>query len=119
MPNRILRTRDITSKDRNNKITTEIYYNKGGLNYFTSNNEKRGYYFSIMPEEHTNDGFKTYTGFSGVKTCILEVTRKSKSAYEKAKAMLDTYENEYLQNFCDEKGYTFVDINDYVERERD
>lgn len=118
MPNRISRIRNITSNDKNNKITTEIYYDIGGMNYFTSKVEKRGYYFSITPEEHS-DGFRTYTGFSGAKTCILEVARKSKSAYEKAKAMLDNYENKYLKNFCNEKGYTLVDINDYVENERD
>ena len=119
MPNRISRIRDITSNDKNNKITTEIYYHKGGMNYFTSNVEKRGYYFSIMPEEHSESGIKTYTGFSGVKTCILEVAKKSKSAYEKAKAMLDNYENKYLKNFCNEKDYTLVDVNNYVEREMD
>lgn len=118
MPNRISRIRDIISNDKNNKITTEIYYDIGGMNYFTSEVEKRGYYFSITPEERS-DGFRTYTGFSGVKTCILEVARKSKSAYDKAKAMLDKYENEYLQAFCDKKGYTLVDVNNYVEREMD
>ena len=116
--NRISRTRDIISTDRNNKITTEIYYSKGGMNYFTSNNEKRGYYFGIMPEEY-KDGWKTCTAFSGIKICILEVARKSKSAYEKAKAMFDKCENEYLQNFCNQKGYTLVNINNYVEKERD
>lgn len=119
MPNRISRIRDITSNDKNNKITTEIYYYMGGMNYFTSNVEKRGYYFSIVPEEHSENGIRSYTGFSGAKTCILEVARKSKSAYEKAKAMLDNYENKYLKTFCDQKGYTLVDINDYVENERD
>lgn len=118
MPNRISRIRDITSNDKNNKIVTEIYYSKGGMNYFTDRDEKRGYYFSIAPEER-NDGFRTYTGFSGTKTCILEVTRKSKSAYEKAKAMLDNYENKYLKNFCNEKGYRLVDINNYIEEEKD
>ena len=118
MPNRISRIRDITSNDKNNKIVTEIYYDIGGMNYFTSEVEKRGYYFSITPEERSG-GFRTYTGFSGVKTCILEVARKSKSAYDKAKAMLDKYENEYLQAFCDKKGYTLVDVNNYVEREMD
>lgn len=119
MINRISRTRDITSSDRNNKITTEIYYSKGGMNYFTSKVEKRGYYFSIIPEEHSESGIKTYTGFSGVKTCILEVNRQSKSAYEKAKAMFDNYENKYLKTFCEQKGYTLVDINNYIEKERD
>lgn len=118
MPNRISRIRDITSNDKNNKIVTEIYYSKGGENYFTSKVERRGYYFSITPEEH-KDGCISYTGFSGVKTCILEVERKSKSAYEKAKAMFDNYENKYLKNFCNEKGYTLVDINNYVEKEKD
>lgn len=118
MPNRISRIRDINTNDKNNKITTEIYYDIGGMNYFTSEAEKRGYYFSITPEER-NGEFRTYTGFSGAKTCILEVKRHSKSAYEKAKAMFDKYENEYLQNFCDKKGYTLIDIKNYVEEEKD
>lgn len=118
MPNRISRIRDITSNDKINKITTEIYYDIGGMNYFTSEVEKRGYYFSITLEERSG-GFRTYTGFSGVKTCILEVERKSKLAYEKAKAMLDNYENKYLKNFCNEKGYALVDINNYIEEETD
>ena len=118
MPNKISRIRDITSNDKNNKIVTEIYYNKGGENYFTSKIEKRGYYFSITPEEQSN-GFRTYTGFSGVKTCVLEVARKSQSAYKKAKALFDHCENKYLQAFCNEKGYTLVDVNNYIEEERD
>ena len=118
MPNRISRIRDIISNDNNNKIITEIYQDIGGMNYFTSKVKKRGYYFSITPEERSGE-FRTYTGFSGAKTCILEVARKSKSAYDKAKAMLDKYENEYLQAFCDKKGYTLVDVNNYVEREMD
>lgn len=117
MPNRISRIRDIISNDKSNKITTEIYYDIGGENYFTSKIEKRGYYFSITPEEHSG-GFRAYTDFSGAKTCILEVKRQSKSAYEKAKAMLDKYENKYLQDFCNKNGYTLVDINNYVEKER-
>lgn len=118
MPNRISRIKDIISNDKNNKIITEIYYDIGGMNYFTSKVKKRGYYFSITPEERSGK-FRTYTGFSGAKTCILEVARKSKSAYKKAKAMLDNYENKYLKNFCNEKGYKLVDVNNYVEREMD
>lgn len=71
-------------------IKTEVYYNKGGMNYYTSRNEERGYYLSVCPVRRTQIGnviSESYTAFSGVKTLILPVKRQSDKAYNLAVEM--------------------------------
>ena len=64
-----------------------IYYNLGGINYFTNRNEARGYYLSITPVKINKSNYKgneiscvKFTGCSGIKDLLLEVKRKSKKA---------------------------------------
>ena len=69
------------------ELKIEIYYNKGGMNYYTSRAEKRGYYISVCPVIRTQIGNITteqYTAFSGVKMLLKEVARKSDKAYNEA-----------------------------------
>ena len=99
-----------------NEIKVSVYYKKGGMNYFTSRNEERGYYFSITPQTRDR-GFVSYTGFSGAKTCVLPVTRQSKKNFETAKSKFNDYINDYLKDFCDRYGYTIIDKNNYTEKE--
>jgi hypothetical protein len=69
------------------ELEIEVSYNKGGMNYFTSRNEERGYYLSVTPVERTKgDGYTTesYLGFSGVKKLILPVARQSEKQYQAA-----------------------------------
>jgi len=68
-------------------IKTEVYYNKGGMNYFTSRNEERGYYLSISPVRRTYTGnivTEIYTAFTGVKVLILPVKRQGDKSYNLA-----------------------------------
>ena len=81
----------IEVKENPKKIThlkIELYYDLGGMNYFTSRAEKRGYYLSVSPVEiGMRDGEITseiYTAFSGIKQNIKQVTRKSKKAEAEA-----------------------------------
>jgi hypothetical protein len=57
-------------------VDVEIYYNKGGMNYFTGSVERRGYYLSIQPLTKYNNGY-SYTAFTGVKQLIREAGRFS------------------------------------------
>jgi len=73
-------------------LEIELYYHLGGMNYFTGRNEKRGYYLSVSPVKlsKSEDGrFVTtsYTAFSGVKDCILEVKRSSEKAFNQAREL--------------------------------
>jgi len=72
-----------------NNLKIEVYYNKGGMNYFSYKNEARGYYLSVSPVNRTpHEGGKifteSYTAFTGTKVLLMEVKRKSEKAYDQA-----------------------------------
>jgi len=71
----------------NLSIKTEVYYNKGGMNYFSGRTQERGYYLSVSPierEERGNVIIESFTAYSGVKMLILPVKRQSDKAYQQA-----------------------------------
>ena len=70
-----------------NALRCELYYSLGGINYFTYKNESRGYYLAVSPVNRS-EHMESYVGFSGVKKCLLEVTRQSKKAEAKAEEMV-------------------------------
>lgn len=59
-----------------NFIEVSVYYSKGGMNYFTSRNERRGIYVSASPIEKTANT-RSYMGFSGIKAFGKELKRFS------------------------------------------
>lgn len=71
-----------------NALKCEVYYNLGGMNYFTYKTEQRGYYVSVSPVERKGN-CESYIGFSGIKNCVLPVNRQSKKAEETAISMMD------------------------------
>lgn len=82
------------------EITTG--YDLGGMNYFTGQPEKRGYYLHVQPMEiHGN--CRTVTGFSGIKYCLKEVKRKSAKSEAEADRLADKikilYINHILQKY--------------------
>ena len=116
MINKIERTYKASHETKNaNVIIASIYYNKGGANFYSYKNEERGYYFSIIPEEQRGC-MHIYEGFSGVKTCILPVNRQSKKSFEVAKSMLEKYIDLYLDDYCNDNGFT-IDKSNYTEKE--
>lgn len=71
-----------TDKD-NLKTRIEVYYDIGSKD----EGRRRGYYLSVSPVEMEDKGgyiVETYTGYTGVKMLLLEVTRKSNKKYEEA-----------------------------------
>jgi len=73
----------------NYELKIQVYYNKGGMNYFTSRPEARGYYVSVSPVqvERRGDGImvESYSAFSGVKMLVLPVQRQSPKAEAEAR----------------------------------
>lgn len=95
------------NETRNNFLKIETAYNLGGYNVFTHKAEARGYYLSVSPvERSTREGitFESYTAFSGVKIYLLEVTRKSKKAEERAEQLAAEHENELIAYICGRYG---------------
>ena len=76
----------------NKFLKCELYYSLGGMNYFNYKNEPRGYYLSVCPvEKWVSDGcaMESFSAFSGIKKCLVEVKRKSKSKEALAVDMID------------------------------
>ena len=69
-----------------NRINVELYYCAGGINYATYKKEERGYWLSVKPEFHQDEGGFTSTmstAFSGFKTCISPASRFGKAKLAK------------------------------------
>ena len=98
------------------ELKIEIYYKKGGMNYFSGKPEERGYYLSVSPVqvERRPNGITTesYTAFSGIKALILRVNRQSPKA-EKEAEMLAQERIPELKNYVlgkmKEKGIIMAD----------
>jgi len=72
----------------NKELKIEVYYDKGGMNYFNGKNEPRGYWLSMRQVEVERQGrgivIESYGMFSGAKMFLKEVKKKSDKAYELA-----------------------------------
>nr|DAM27906.1 MAG TPA: hypothetical protein [Caudoviricetes sp.] len=81
----------IPTTKENHFLKVELYYTKGGINVFTYKTEARGYYLSVSPIERTRTDYgatlESYTAFSGVKKCVLEVSRKSQKQEARAEQL--------------------------------
>lgn len=78
-------------------IAVELFYSKGGYNYFTGKQESRGVWLSLRPVTYeVKDGYtsESYMGFSGIKFLIKEMARKNQK-------QIDRIENE-LKNIIDD-----------------
>lgn len=86
-----------------NYLKVEVYYALGGHNYFTGNNERRGYYLSISPIEIKSlDGkfnCESYTAFTGYKFLLFEASRKSQKGMEKAIEMFNNTHMDYIKQY--------------------
>lgn len=97
----------IKVKDNSEHIThlrVELFYDLGGTNFFTSEIEERGYYFSVTPvERHTSpQGYTTErcTAFTGARILLNSVARRSKKAENEAEQLAQEKEHTLIQYVC-------------------
>ena len=78
-------------------LKIQVDYEKGGTNYFSGQESRRGYYLYVYPVQiETIDGrvvVESFTMFRGGKKLLMEVSRKSNKAYENACAMIDDHQD--------------------------
>lgn len=86
-----------------NALVIEVYYSKGGINYFTYNIERRGYYLSVCPVLSAS-GFLSYTSFSGTKVLLKEVSRKSAKAEAEAEEIAKSKIVDLVTSVCNRNG---------------
>lgn len=72
----------------NKELKIEVYYDKGGMNYFNSKVEPRGYWLSMrqVQVERQERGIviESFGLMSGAKMFLKEVKRYSQKTYEDA-----------------------------------
>jgi hypothetical protein len=78
-------------------LKIQVDYEKGGMNYFSGQESRRGYYLYVYPVQiELVDGrvvVESFTMFRGGKKLLMEVSRKSNKAYEDACAMIDDHQD--------------------------
>lgn len=90
----------VSGSERTNYLRIDLDYSKGGYNYFTYKEEKRGYYIHVSPVYRAG-GMESYTAFTGVKACLLEVARKSSKAEKEAAEIFETEKDKYINYILD------------------
>lgn len=73
----------------NKFLKIEVFYSKGGTNYYNSKVEARGYWLSARQVERSasiTNGvvMESFAMFSGAKMFLMEVKRQSAKSYEQA-----------------------------------
>ena len=76
----------------NKHLKIEVYYNKGGINYFTYKTDPRGYWLSMtVVERDTRESGVVIESFSlfgsGFRHFLLEVKKQGAKSYDKAVAL--------------------------------
>lgn len=97
----------VSGNSQVNYLRVDLDYSKGGYNYFTYKNEPRGYYIHVSPVYRENrDGFvmESYTAFSGIKNCLLEVARKSNKAEAEAFNLFEQNKERYIDYILEKHG---------------
>jgi len=72
-----------------NRVNVDLFYSKGGMNYFSYTEEKRGYWVSVTPQT-VERGFVSTTAFSGTKQCIEEVKRFGQKKFDNLEVPQET-----------------------------
>ena len=68
--------KQMPTTDPNRFVEVEVYYDEGGLSYFSGGVNKRGYYLAVQPVK-LDGGFRSITAFSGAKALVEETKRFS------------------------------------------
>lgn len=69
----------LKANDKATDLRVELTYDLGGYNMFDYTKKARGYYLVVTPV--TRDAhMESFTAFTGLRRCVKEVKRKSKSA---------------------------------------
>ena len=92
-------TKELETTNENEYIRVEVKYNIGGINYFTYKEEERGYYLHVSPikiEQRNGYKMESFTGFSGIKTLIKSVKRKSAKSEKEAIELSKEYEERLI-----------------------
>lgn len=105
MSNRITTIKRIPTTEENGFIEVSVSYSKGGVNFATYKNEKRGYWLHVQPLT-IQGNWVQFTGFSGVKQFVKEANRFSQKQLEAVAEECKTNDivQHMIDSVCQKKG---------------
>jgi len=89
-------------------VEIEVYYSKGGANYFNGTSDPRGYWLAIRPVT-VKDGCKSYQLMQGFKKFLVASKRKSNGSMLLAVARALEYKDEILDAVLKKEGITLAE----------
>lgn len=84
MEKRLLESTPYEGLKNGTHIEAEVYYTKGGANFFSGDVTPRGYYLSVTPVTRRGDGMVSFSVFTGVAELLLPANRFSSKQFEQA-----------------------------------
>jgi hypothetical protein len=84
---------ELESNEKASHLKVEVYYHKGGANYFTGGMESRGIKLSVSPIKR-GENYESYTAFTGFKKHLKDMTRFNQKACDNF--VLDANEEKIL-----------------------
>jgi len=94
-------------------LKVEVYYDKGGMNYFTGGVQRRGLYLSVSPVSRSESGgfaTESYTAFTGTKQLVKELKRFSDKVLNEAAEEFMAQGNEtrekLIKHVCNQNNIT-------------
>lgn len=104
---------ELKTKNHNaTHLKVEVYYDLGGMNYFTYTVKKRGYYISVTPVTYSKfNGMivEGCTAFTGVYQLVKEVSRKSAKAANEAVELSNRFKKTLIDHVLKKQGIELAD----------
>ena len=86
MEKRLLESTPYEGLKNGTHIDVEVYYTKGGANYFSGGVTPRGYYVQVTPVTR-KDGMVSFVMFTGSAQLLMKTSRYSSKQFEQAVEM--------------------------------
>lgn len=80
-------------------VKAEVYYNKGGVNFYNGQTNSRGIYVSLTPVTMTPEGYEQWELGGGICACIKTLPRFNTKALLEAVERLDAMIPQYAAHF--------------------
>lgn len=107
-----MRTKKYLQLETNSSAThlkVEVYYSKGGMNYFTGSNEKRGIYLSVSPVTRSERS-ESYMGFSGIKKHLVDMARFNQKTFDNF-VVSPEIEKELIDHVCEKNSIKVLEVS--------
>jgi hypothetical protein len=82
-----------TGKDGENCLRISVGYEEGGHNWYSGENNRKGFYAYVIPAKEDNSGYVSTVLGAGIKCCLEKATRFNAKKLEKLSGLCMEHED--------------------------